>query len=71
MEQLLQPSDIAYFSLLLSEATLAWKATDPRLTEPAGDARQRQNSWDLPVAQMVLTDFITGATTPTTKAWLL
>ena len=44
VEKLVNPNDVTFFSLLLSEATTAWKATDPRLVEPTGDARQRQKS---------------------------
>ena len=74
VEKLILPSDGTYFSILLSEATIiAWlgKLYRPRLVKPAGDARQRQKGWDLPVAKMVLTDLSNGATAPTTKARLL
>ena len=71
VEKLLSPSDIAHFSNLLFEATIAWKSLDPRLIEPVGDARHRQKSWDLPLAHVVLKDIINEATDPTTRARLL
>ena len=71
VEKLINPSNGAHFSLLLSEATIAWKAIDSRLSEPVGDVRQRQMGWDFPVAQVILKDLLNDATVPTTRARLL
>ena len=71
VEKLISPSNGAHFSILLSEATIAWKAIDSGLVEPVGEARQRQKSWDLPVALEVLKKLINVATVPTARARLL
>jgi len=65
VEKLISPSNGAHFSFLLSEATIAWKSIDSGLVEPVGEARQRQKSWDLPVALEVLKRLINDATIPT------
>ena len=58
------------FSLIV-RSDHGWKAIDSRFIEPVGDKRQRQKSWDLPVAQVVLQDLVNEATAPTTRARLL
>ena len=71
VEKLLNSNDTAYFTFLLSEAINTWKALDQRLIEPVADARKRQRSWDLPVAEVILRDLIDNTTVPATRARLL
>ena len=53
------------------EAVAVWRGQDSRLVEPATSLQERQKSWDLPVANLVLKDLIDEASDPTSRGRLL
>ena len=71
VDQLISKTDASYFTSLMCEAVMTWKSVDSQLVEPITIARQRQKSWDLPLAGVVLKQLLNNASDPTTRSRLL
>ena len=71
IQKVLSVESAAPFSNSLTEAVLAWKATDDRLLEPSLPGRKYQKYWDNPVAKLKMTSLIESAPNELTRGRLL
>ena len=70
-EKLLSQAEINPHRSSISESILNWKSQDSRLAEPLAKMRLHQKCWDLPLANLVLSDLIQNAPDQSNKGRLL